>query len=691
MATEYKLPYVASEISRKLATVDETKNALENNYYASAIVDSKLSNKADLVDGKIPVSQLPYDQSDIVLMSTQVTHGDSTLSDIIDTIDEKISNIEIPEGSSVDCDDVPTQGSENPVKSGGVHAALKNKADLIGGKIPFEQLPDEIGDSSIGVLRDGVAIKKIVFTDRPSFYQWLLLNYHKSIYCNIIWDRYPHNTRFIVHRCVQWIDGMPVPSEEPEFELVQIAAMPHVTLIPSYAQITSTHVTYRVDEYINVNPDGTVTGESHASGTLSDEDWEYMNVRITVHYFGNEFPSVDISQYYTKAEVDADYYTKSEIDNIALNGTVNLSDYYTKSETNATLASKADLVNGKIPIGQLPVGIGSGASSEAIIDVASLPTEGINPNAFYRLLTATVMSGAGTFDEWVCHCVDGLPEIGAPCTNEDITAIVAYYNVQDNAVYGYVDDMLSMVLGVPSGWYDMGMLLAGAGFVFGGIITDEASAFRLDELYVLLEQHLYMYQDGWVEMVFARNKKPKIDISWDGVVGDKFALDLSALGFEGMQYVKVSDEVPTVRDILGCEYSQIFADGSSYENEIADDFVEENSQIDMDTYPGAMSIDGGVMIIIYSADDSNAALGLPEGYLTNGVYFLHSAEGFYTNRLIAPSRISKIGSEYVDANMDEVWENINWIYDRLNNLYYTKSEIDSLIANAISGAIGGSY
>lgn len=66
MATEYKLSYTASEINRKLATVDETANTLENDYYTSADIDTKikevnssLTAKADLVDGKIPVEQIP--------------------------------------------------------------------------------------------------------------------------------------------------------------------------------------------------------------------------------------------------------------------------------------------------------------------------------------------------------------------------------------------------------------------------------------------------------------------------------------------------------------------------------------------------------------------------------------------------------------------------------------------------------
>ena len=54
MAKEFKLPYTASEISQKLAIVDEIKDALGE-------VDTTLETKADLVDGKIPLEQLPDD------------------------------------------------------------------------------------------------------------------------------------------------------------------------------------------------------------------------------------------------------------------------------------------------------------------------------------------------------------------------------------------------------------------------------------------------------------------------------------------------------------------------------------------------------------------------------------------------------------------------------------------------------
>lgn len=95
MATEFKLNYSGSEINRKLADVDVIKADLENSYYTSTEIDVKftendgkfdeinenintkigevnssidtkinevnasLAFKADLVDGKIPVEQIP--------------------------------------------------------------------------------------------------------------------------------------------------------------------------------------------------------------------------------------------------------------------------------------------------------------------------------------------------------------------------------------------------------------------------------------------------------------------------------------------------------------------------------------------------------------------------------------------------------------------------------------------------------
>lgn len=144
MATEYKLSYTASEIDQKLAMVDETKNVLENNYYTSADVDTKieeinesvdtkignantiletkLASKADLVDGKIIAEQIP---DDIVDLSGYYTKSE---------VDTALDNV------SVDLSDYYTK-TESDV-------ALGNKADLVDGKVPLEQLPDNIGSGS---------------------------------------------------------------------------------------------------------------------------------------------------------------------------------------------------------------------------------------------------------------------------------------------------------------------------------------------------------------------------------------------------------------------------------------------------------------------------------------------------------------------------------------------------------------
>lgn len=336
-------------------------------------------------------------------------------------------------------------------------------------------------------------------------------------------------------------------------------------------------------------------------------------------------------------------------DDIGNGGNADLSDYYNKSETDILLSEKADLVNGKIPTSQLPIDLSGGnltISTEAIVDVISLPIEDIKTNVFYRLLSAEVVNGGSTSDGWICHCVDGLPEIGEPCANIDMTIIVAYYNIQDNNAYVYVDEMLSMVLGVPSGWHDMGMLSSAVDYAFGGIVEDEIDTSRLDKICILLKRRFYIYQNGWTELAFGYNKLPEFDISWDGVAGDRFILDLTALGFEGTQLVKVSDDVFTAEQIIGATYSQSTVGRLDY---IDSSFINDGM------YPGALAINGGSIMIVHSAELINAALGLPNGYITTGVYFVHITRPdggvIYTDRFTAPSKIVKIDNKYLDLKV----------------------------------------
>lgn len=148
MATEFRLNYTGSEINRKLQTVDETKSNLENNYYTSVDIDTKigevntsiekvsssietgLAAKADLVGGKIPASQLPDDIG----------------------------------GSDVDLSDYYTKTETDE--------ALSVKADLVGGKVPLEQLPDDIGSGGglTEVSWEDVNNKPFYDTRKMSYY-----------------------------------------------------------------------------------------------------------------------------------------------------------------------------------------------------------------------------------------------------------------------------------------------------------------------------------------------------------------------------------------------------------------------------------------------------------------------------------------------------------------------------------------
>ena len=151
----------------------------------------------------------------------------------------------------------------------------------------------------------------------------------------------------------------------------------------------------------------------------------------------------------------------------------------------------ADVLNGKDSQG----GSGEGGGP-AIIDVVELPTENINEQAFYRLLTGTFVYNQFAQNGYTCHCVNGLPEVGEPATNAEMTVIVAYYNIQDGSVKGYVDDMLSMGLGAPVGWYDLSTLLAAVNQPFGGVITNVLDDPLDDTIRLLLEYVTYDHKNG---------------------------------------------------------------------------------------------------------------------------------------------------------------------------------------------------
>lgn len=142
-------------------------------------------------------------------------------------------------------------------------------------------------------------------------------------------------------------------------------------------------------------------------------------------------------------------------------------------------------------------GTGGGGTSEAIIDVVELPTDNINEDVFYRLLTGTFVLNQYFYNNgYTCYFVDGLPEVGEPATNAEMSAITTYYNTQDDELYGYVDAMLSMFFGVPVGWYPAAMLFQAAGVPYAGVITDILDDPMDGAIRILLEYVICSYKNG---------------------------------------------------------------------------------------------------------------------------------------------------------------------------------------------------
>ena len=118
MATEFRLNYTGSEINQKLEAVDGLASSLENNYYTSIDIDTKLDLKADLVDGKVPLEQLPDD----------IGRGITSWNDLTDKPFEE-------ESWSITWDGTPTDDFVEVVNGLGyykVSEAIPTKDELVG-------------------------------------------------------------------------------------------------------------------------------------------------------------------------------------------------------------------------------------------------------------------------------------------------------------------------------------------------------------------------------------------------------------------------------------------------------------------------------------------------------------------------------------------------------------------------------
>lgn len=409
---------------------------------------------------------------------------------------------------------------------------------------------------------------------------------------------------------------------------------------------------------------------------------------------------------------------------------------YTAKEINAKLEKVDNLVstiNGVKPDENGNINI-EASGGDAIIDVLELPMENINSNAFYRLLTARFCTKDYIPDNTThCYCVDTLPEIGDVVSNASFNFFIGYYNVSDGVLYGYVDAALGSAFGVSAGWYPFEALAQVAGLEFNGVIVSQEDLPDDNNFYaVLLERELYTYKDGWTKVIAGYEILPKIDIRWNGDMTGRPTLDMSLIGYnQGTYCVKVSDEIPEKQDLLGGVLCLNVSDTEE---------IFEN-QFDTESYPGAYTISNWV-IVVYSVEDLNAALGIPEGIISNGIWFTRDDNYGYTTILRGPSKTRKIDEKFLpdidtdalglhsvamSGNYYDLWnrptiytdvvrynttQGLNDSYKRIarNNIdvysksevdskisganlsnYYNKAEVDAKIDEAIGSAIGGSY
>lgn len=316
-------------------------------------------------------------------------------------------------------------------------------------------------------------------------------------------------------------------------------------------------------------------------------------------------------------------------------------------------------------------GQGGTAGGKAIIDVIELPAENIDEDSFYRLLTGTFVYNQYVQNGLTCYCVEGLPAVGEPVTTNMVN-VTAYYNIADNDVYGYVDANLSMALGVPIGWYTLAMLAPSFDVSWGGVITDILDDPKDGKVRLLLNTEMHSHKRGkwtrykttddesesgedvevraanadWAEYDpeaegYVKNRThyevPKIvDISWDGDMMSRTVLDLSPLGMSGAYLVKVSDRVYTKEELVGKKYTN----NDGLEDTIVNDFVEPLAGVF-----AYSSFDFGV---VYSAEDFNASIGAPNGYYTNGTYFMSVPSfGVYVNEIYTEKYIKKLDDKYL--------------------------------------------
>ena len=118
---------------------------------------------------------------------------------------------------------------------------------------------------------------------------------------------------------------------------------------------------------------------------------------------------------------------------------------------------------------------------------------------------------------------------------------------------------------------------------------------------------------------------------------------MSQLGYaEGLYFVKVSNTVLSPDDIYGSKI-KIFSDEPEYE--IYPQYIDTAS------FNGAFTVTEYITCV-YNQSLLNTQLGLPDNYITNGVYFYcyidDDSTVDYVEKLVSPVHMTKINKEFID-------------------------------------------
>lgn len=161
-------------------------------------------------------------------------------------------------------------------------------------------------------------------------------------------------------------------------------------------------------------------------------------------------------------------------------------------------------------------GSGSGGG-DAIIDVGELPSEYINEQSLYRLVTGTFVYNQYPQDDiMTCYCVEEYPEVGEAGTNLAMEYILTYYNITDGTVKAYVDSTLSSALSYPVGWYDVALLFPLANLTYSGVITDISEDPKDSTVRLLLTYEMYSYKGKWTAV--GSGAMPKVNSDDEGKI-----------------------------------------------------------------------------------------------------------------------------------------------------------------------------